>query len=265
MSQSQARVIRQARADLSVLSHAASVAFPVPGAPTIVLDLSPDPADPSRWRIVRTGWEEPAVLLRDAGWVLLGDVSVVDRYPWSVAEALRLIPGLLASEETAVAAWRAKHEAERARAAAMARVAEEFLDAVAAAVPVETVPVVTLQQAHAEPDAGINVPAPRDVSGYGQNASRLAATVRDANLAAMVETDADRELLTRLGRSIPATTTPVAEADAETTAVIDPAEIRELAGFGDTTAIPVVTDIPPMPDQPPGVTADLADAMSAAS
>lgn len=254
MSQSQARVIRDLRAERAVLQRTSGIPFPVPSAPTIVLALSPS-ADGDRWSITRTGWNEPSVLLPGVGWVPLESVAIADRYCWTDSAALQQVPALLAGEEQAVAAWRAKHEADAERARGLAAVAEEWLEAAAAVLPAETVPVVTLQDAHQDAaDPGIDVPAPRDVPGYGQTPARMAATVRDKGLGALAETDEDQELLTALGRSIPATLAPEVEpepeSDPDATQVIDAATVRELAGMGDTAVMAAVA-WPPMPDHPP--------------
>lgn len=252
MSASQARVIRDLRAERAVLQRTGGIPFPVPGAPTIVLTLGPS-AGGNWWSIVRTGWNEPAVLLPGAGWVPLESIAIADRFAWTFSAAVQQVPGLLACEERAVAAWRAKHEADVERARALAAVAEEWLDAAAAVLPAQTAPVLTLQQAHrAEPEDGITVPAPRDVPGYGQTPARMAATVRDQSLAALAETDADQELLTMLGRSIPATTAPEPAADPDETQVIDTDTVRDLAGMGDTAVMPALV-VPPMPDHPPAI------------
>lgn len=60
-------------------------------------------------------------------------MSAGDQYPWSAAEALGQVPGLLEEEARAHARWRKAHDAaERARG--LAAVAEEWLEPARAAV-----------------------------------------------------------------------------------------------------------------------------------
>lgn len=147
MSQSQAALVRQLRADLAAaqarptgldqllgtLSLAASVRFPVPNAPTICLHLGPHPDSRDQWCIVRFGWYEPASLHPDDGWVPLEDVAVRDQYPWTAEEALGQVPGLLEAEARAHAAWQKTHDLAR-RAGDLAVVVEELLEPVRTAV-----------------------------------------------------------------------------------------------------------------------------------
>ncbi|MHA6764789.1 hypothetical protein [Streptacidiphilus sp. PAMC 29251] len=107
---------------------------------------------------------------------------------------------------------------------------------------------------------GISVPAPKDVPGFGETSSTVAATVRDKALPDLAEDDEDPDVMTGLGHSIPATT-DAEEADAERTTAVSAAAIRELTGNGDTQAMsqlpadaePPAENQPPMPAVPPAL------------
>jgi hypothetical protein len=124
MSESQARIIRDLRAENAaltarpsvigaVLADAADIRFAVASAPTITVHLNAHPEYPDRWSVVRFGWQEPVALAADGAWQPLAPVDLDDQYVWSLTEALERVPALLLAEAQAHAAWSAKRTAQR--------------------------------------------------------------------------------------------------------------------------------------------------------
>lgn len=124
MSASQARIIRDLRAENAalkgqpsvigaVLAGAADIRFTVAGAPTITVHLNAHPEYPDRWSVVRFGWQQPVALAADGAWQPLIPVGLDGQYVWSLTGALERVPALLLAEAQAHAAWSAKRTAQR--------------------------------------------------------------------------------------------------------------------------------------------------------
>lgn len=96
----------------------------------------------------------------------------------------------------------------------------------------------------------VSTPAPKDVLGFGVTSDTSAETVTDNTLASLAESDADEELLTALGRSIPGPANT--EHDTvllDTSRLHGPEVTAELPAA--IEAPPVRAAIPPKPKFPP--------------